>query len=60
MLAQDTMHLSQKPLFFERGSLCQDPATNWTTRRSPDYRKLAETAVLQGKKEEEEEENETK
>ena len=29
-----------------RGSPCQDPAGNWTTRRPPDHRKEAQTAVV--------------
>ena len=29
-----------------RGSPCQDPAGNWTTRRSPDNRKETQTAVV--------------
>ena len=29
-----------------RGSPCQDPAGNWTTRRSPDHRKETRTVVV--------------
>ena len=35
VLPQDTTHLIQRPCY-QRGSLCQDPAGNWTTRRPPD------------------------
>ena len=43
--AQDTTHLIQRPCY-QRGSLCQDPAGNWTTRRPPDDRKETQTAVV--------------
>ena len=43
VLPQDTTHLIQKPCY-ERGSPCQDPAGNWTTRR-PDDRNETQTAV---------------
>ena len=38
MLPQDTTHLIKRPCY-QRGSPCQDPAGNWTTRRSPDDKK---------------------
>ena len=41
---QDTTHLIQRPCY-QRGSTCQDPAGNWTTRR-PDGRKETQTAVV--------------
>ena len=41
---QDTTHLIQIQCY-QRGSLCQDPAGNWTIRRSPDDRKETQTAV---------------
>ena len=45
VLSQDTTHLIQRPCY-QRGSLCQDPAGNWTTRRPPDDRKETQTAVV--------------
>ena len=45
VLPQDTTHLIQRPCY-QRGSLCQDPAGNWITRRSPDDRKETQTAVV--------------
>ena len=45
VLSQDTTHLIQRPCY-QRGSPCQDPAGNWTTRRSPDHRKETQTAVV--------------
>ena len=45
VLPQDTTHLIQIPCY-QRGSLCQDPAGNWTTRRPPDDRKETQTAVV--------------
>ena len=45
VLPQDTTHLIQRPCY-QRGSPCQDPAGNWTTRRSPDDRKERQTAVV--------------
>ena len=42
-LPQDTKHLIQRPCY-QRGSLCQDPGGNWTTRRPPDHRKKMKTA----------------
>ena len=44
VLPQDTTHLIQRPCY-QRGSPCQDPAGNWTTRRS-DNRKEMQTAVV--------------
>ena len=40
-----TMHLIQRPRY-QRGSLCQDPAGNQTTRRPPDHREETQTAVV--------------
>ena len=45
VLPQDTTHLIQRP-YYQRGSPCQDPASNWTTRRSPEDRKETQTAVV--------------
>ena len=45
VLPQGTTHLIQRPCY-QRGSPCQDPAGNWTTRRYPDDRKETHTAVL--------------
>ena len=45
---QDTTHLTQRPCY-QRGSPCQDPAGNWTTRRPPDERKETQTAVVYGR-----------
>ena len=45
VLPQDTSHLLQRPCY-QRGSPCQDPAGNRTTRRPPDHRKETQTAVL--------------
>ena len=45
VLPQDTTHLMQTPCY-QRGSPCQDPAGNWTTRRPPDHRKETQTAVV--------------
>ena len=39
------LHISYKD-HGQRGSLCQDPAGNWTTWRSPDDRKETQTAVV--------------
>ena len=44
VLPQDTAHLIQRPCY-QRGSPCQDPVGNWTTRRSDD-RKETQTAVI--------------
>ena len=44
-IPQDTTHLIQRPCY-QRGSPCQNPARNWTTRRPPDYRKETQTAVV--------------
>ena len=45
MLPQDYAHLIQRPCY-QRGSPCQDPAGNRTSRRSPDRRKETQTAVV--------------
>ena len=45
VLPQDTTHLIQRPCY-QRGSPCQDPAGNRTTRRPPDHRKETQTAVV--------------
>ena len=45
VLLQDAMHLIQRPCYL-RGSPYQDPAGNWTTRRSLDDRKETQTAVV--------------
>ena len=45
VLPQDITHLIQRPCY-QRGSPCQDPAGNWTTRRPPDHRKETQTAVV--------------
>ena len=45
VLPQDTVHLIQRPCY-QQGSLCQDPAGSWTTRRPPDDRKETQTAVV--------------
>ena len=45
VLRQDTMHLMQRPCY-QRGSPFQDPAGNWTTRRSPDHCKETQTEVV--------------
>ena len=42
---QDTTHLIQRPRY-QRGSPCQDPAGNRTTRRPPDHRKETQTAMV--------------
>ena len=44
VLPQDTTHLIQRP-YYQRGSPCQDPASNWSTQR-PDDRKETQTAVV--------------
>ena len=44
VLPQDTIHLIQRPCY-QRGSPCQDPASDWTTQRSDD-RKETQTAVV--------------
>ena len=44
MLPQDTTHLIPKSCY-QRGSPCQDPAGNWTTRR-PDHGKESQAAVV--------------
>ena len=45
VLPQDTTHLIQRPCY-QRGSPCQDPAGNQTTRRPPDHCKETQTAVV--------------
>ena len=41
------LHISYKDHdCYQRGSPCQDPAGNWTTRRSPDDRKETQTAIV--------------
>ena len=40
------LHISYKDHVTKRGSPCQDPAGNWTTRRSPDDCKETQTAVV--------------
>ena len=40
-----TTHHTQIPCY-QRGSPCQDPAGNRTTRRPPDHRKETQTAVI--------------
>ena len=45
VLPQDTTHLIQRPCY-QRGSPCQHPAGNRTTRRPPDYCKETRTAVV--------------
>ena len=45
VLPQDTTHVIQRPCY-QRGSPCQDPSGNWTTRRPPDDRKETQTAVV--------------
>ena len=42
---EDTTHLIQRP-YYQRGSPCQDPAGNRTTRRPPDHGKETQTAVV--------------
>ena len=42
---QDTTHLIQRPRY-QRGSPCQVPAGNPTTRRPPDHGKETQTAVV--------------
>ena len=44
VLPQDTTHLIQRPCY-QRGSPCQDPAGNRTTRR-PDHRKEMQTTEV--------------
>ena len=45
MLLQDTTHLIQRPCY-QRGSLCQEPEGNPTTRRPPDHCKEMQAAVV--------------
>ena len=44
-LVQDTTHLIQRPCY-QRGSLCQDPAGNRTTRGPPDHRKETQAEMI--------------
>ena len=39
------LHISYR-LCYQRGSLCQDPAGNWTTRRPPEHGKEMQSAVV--------------
>ena len=43
VLPQDSTNLIQRPRY-KRGSPCQDPAGNRTTRRPPDHRKETQSA----------------
>ena len=45
VLPQNTAHLIQRPCY-QQGSLCKDPARNWTTRRPPDDRKETQTVAV--------------
>ena len=45
VLPHDTTHFIQRPCY-QRGSPCQDPAGNQTTRRPTDHRKETQTAVV--------------
>ena len=45
MLPQDTTLLIQSPCY-QRGSPCQDPPGNGTTRRPPDHHKETQTVVV--------------
>ena len=45
VLPQDTTHLIQRPCY-QRGSPCQDPTGNRTTRRPPDHDKETQTAMV--------------
>ena len=45
VLPQDTMHLIQIPRY-QQGSLFQDPAGSWITRRPHDHRKETQTALV--------------
>ena len=45
VLPQDTTHLTQGPCY-QRGSQCQDPAGNRTTRKPPDHHKETQTTVV--------------
>ena len=40
------LHISHSRPCYQRGSLCQDPAGNWTIQKSPDLRKETQTAVV--------------
>ena len=45
VLPQDSTHLMQRPCY-RRGSPCQDPAGNRTTRRPPNHGKETQTEVV--------------
>ena len=45
VLLQDATHLVQRPCY-QRGSPCQDPVGNQTTRRPPDHPKETQTEVV--------------
>ena len=45
VVPQDTTHLIQRPCY-QRGSPCQDPPGNRTTRRPPDHCKETQTTVV--------------
>ena len=45
VLPQDATLLIQRPRY-QRGSSCQDPSGNWTTRRPPANRKETQTVVV--------------
>ena len=45
VLPQDTAHIIQRPCY-QRGNPCQDPASNWITRRPPDHCKETQTAMV--------------
>ena len=45
VLPQDTTHLIQRP-HYQRGSLCQDPTGNRTTRKCDDHHKETQTEVV--------------
>ena len=44
VLPQYTTHLIQRPCY-QRGSPCQDPAGNWTTRRPHDHHKKTQDII---------------
>ena len=45
VLPQDTTHIIQRPCY-QRGSPCQDPEGNWTTRRPLEDHEETQTAVV--------------
>ena len=45
MQPQDTTHIMHRPCY-QRGSQCQDPAGNRTTRKPPDHHKETQTTVV--------------